>query len=74
MWQRLTNPDILIYLDLDFENLLRRRPKNHGGPERLAEQHQRLTHAYDHCDLYLDTSDQTPVEIQEKALAFLKNI
>lgn len=74
MWQRLTNPDILIYLDLDFENLLHRRPKTNGGPARLDEQHQRLSHAYDHCDLYLDTSNLTPVEIQEKALAFLEKI
>ena len=74
MWQRLTKPDILIYLDLDFENLLRRRPKNHGGPKRLAEQHQRLTHAYANCDLYLDTSNLTPVEIQEKVLVFLEKI
>ncbi|NHZ72544.1 MAG: hypothetical protein GWP17_05630, partial [Aquificales bacterium] len=71
MWQRRTKPDVLIYLDLDFDNLLRRRPKNHGGPKRLAEQHQRLTHAYEHCDLYLDTSDLSPIEIQEKVLAFL---
>jgi deoxyadenosine/deoxycytidine kinase len=74
MWQRLTSPDVLIYLDLDFENLQRRRPKNHGGPERLVAQHQLLTHAYEHCDLYVDTSDLTPVEIQEKVLAFLKKI
>jgi deoxyadenosine/deoxycytidine kinase len=72
MWQRLTKPDILIYLDLDFKNLQRRRPKNHGGPERLAEQHQRLIHAYKHCDLYIDTSDITPVEIQKKVFAFLE--
>lgn len=73
LWQR-SQPDLLIYLDLNFDALLLRRPKNHGGPERLAEQHQRLTHAYEHCDLYLDTSSLTPVEIQEKALAFLDKI
>ncbi|MCZ7674546.1 MAG: hypothetical protein M5U34_49175 [Chloroflexi bacterium] len=71
MWQRLTNPDILIYLDLDFENLQRRRPHNHGGPGRLAEQRQRLSHARTHCDLYLDTSNLSPATIQETALSFL---
>ncbi len=74
LWQRFSQPDVLIYLDLDFETLLQRRPKNHGGPERLAEQHHRLTHAYEHCDLYLDTSNLAPLEIQEKALAFLNKI
>lgn len=71
MWQRLTNPDILIYLDLDFENLQRRRPHNHGGPGRLVEQRQRLNHARTHCDLYLDTSNLSPAAIQETALSFL---
>jgi shikimate kinase len=74
MWQRLTQPDVLIYLDLDFENLQQRRPKNHGGPKRLAEQHHRLAHAYEHCDLYVDTSNLTPVEVQEKVLVFLGQI
>ncbi|MBE2223977.1 MAG: hypothetical protein IAF02_20720 [Anaerolineae bacterium] len=74
MWQRLTKPDLLIYLDLNFESLLRRRPKNHGGPERLAEQHQRLAHAYEHCDFYVDTSELTPEEIQEKVFSFLQKI
>lgn len=72
LWQR-SNPDLLIYLDIDFEALLHRRPKNHGGPARLAEQHQRLTHAYDHCDLYVDTSNLRPIEIQEKVFLFLEN-
>lgn len=72
MWQRLTHPDILIYLDLDFPALAKRRPVNHGGPTRLAEQQRRLTHAYAHCDLYLDTSDLTPEEVQTRVLAFLQ--
>ncbi|PIE81918.1 MAG: hypothetical protein CSA11_02045 [Chloroflexi bacterium] len=74
LWRRFSVPDVLVYLDLDFESLQQRRPQNHGGPERLAEQHQRLTHAYEHCDLYIDTSGLTPVEVQEKAFAFLEKI
>jgi shikimate kinase len=73
MWQRRTKPDVLIYLDLDFESLKQRRPKTHGGPSRLAEQHQRLTHAYQHCDLYIDTSDLTPGDILKKVFEFLKD-
>jgi len=74
LWLRFSTPDALIYLDLNFESLRQRRPKNHGGPERLAQQQQRLTHAYKHCDLYLDTSNLTPAEIQEKVFAFLEKI
>lgn len=72
MWQRLTDPDLLIYLDLDFPNLATRRPRTHGGPERLAAQHQRLAHAREHCDLYLDTSGLTPVEVLAQVLSFLQ--
>lgn len=71
MWQRLSRPDILIYLDLDLPALMRRLPTNHGGPERLAEQRRRLAHARAHCDFYLDTSHLTPEEVRAQVLAFL---
>jgi shikimate kinase len=71
MWQKLTQPDILIYLDVDYENVMVRRPKNPGSPERLAEQHQRLNHARQHCDFYLDTSAFTSAEVQAQVLTFL---
>lgn len=74
MWQRLTRPDILIYLDLDFANLAQRRPLNHGGPERLANQHHRLRHAHAHADFYLNTSELTPQEVQAQVLAFLQEV
>ena len=71
MWQRFTQPDILIYLDVDYPAIHRRRPKMSGGPTRLAEQHDRLAHARAHCDLYLDTSALTPTEVRNQVLAFL---
>ncbi len=72
MWQRLTRPDILIYLDVDYENSRLRVPHIDGGPGRLAEQHQRLAHAHQHCDMYLDTSGLTPAEVRQKVLSFLQ--
>jgi len=74
MWQRLSRPDILIFLDLDFANLARRHPHTHGGPARLADQHQRLRHARAHSDFYLDTSDLTPEEVRTRVLAFLQEV
>jgi chloramphenicol 3-O-phosphotransferase len=74
MWQRLTRPDILIYLDVDYAHARARRPYIDGGPQRLAEQQKRLAHARQHCDLYLDTSDLTAEEVRHKALAFLSII
>lgn len=74
MWQKLSQPDILIYLDVDYPNVVARRPKNPGPPERLEIQHERLAHARAHCDFYVDTSGLTPEEIQQKVLAFLREL
>jgi RNase adaptor protein for sRNA GlmZ degradation len=71
MWQQLTNPDVLIYLDVDDANILKRRPYVDSGPERLLEQRQRLSHARQHCDLYLDTSNLTLVQVRAQVLRFL---
>ncbi|MCP4426026.1 MAG: hypothetical protein GY803_16155 [Chloroflexi bacterium] len=74
MWQKITRPDILIYLDVDYENVVARRPRNTGGPQRLEEQQRRLAHARQHCDLYLDTSRLSLSQIQTRALAFLERL
>lgn len=71
MWQKLTQPDILIYLDVDYETVVARRPKNSGSSQRLDEQHQRLSHARQRCDFYLDTSNLSTVEVQNQVLSFL---
>lgn len=72
MWQKITQPDILIYLDVNYEMAAVRRPYTVGGPERLEEQHHRLAHARQHCNLYLDTSYLTVKEVQEQVFAFLQ--
>lgn len=71
MWQRISKPDLLIYLDVDYPNARRRRPYIDGGPGRIAEQKRRLAHARAHCDLYVDTNGLSPAEIRERVLAFL---
>ncbi len=74
MWQRITRPDVLIYLDVTYEDIMVRRPKFDFKPDDLVEQRRRLAHAREHCDLYLDTSDLTTAEVQQKTLAFLNNL
>jgi hypothetical protein len=71
MWQRISKPDVLIYLDVSYEVARARRPTLDGGPERLAVQHQRLAHARQHCHLYLDTSRLTPEQVQDQVFGFL---
>lgn len=73
MWQRFSQPDILIYLDINYESARQRRPHIDGGPERLEVQHRRLAHAREHCDFYLDTSNLTPHEVREAVFQFLSN-
>ena len=72
MWRRLSKPDVLIYLDVDYENALRRRPHQDGGAQRVADQNKRLAHAREHCDLYIDTNGLTLEEVRAEALAFLE--
>jgi adenylate kinase family enzyme len=65
MWQRITNPDYLIYLDVSWEVARQRRPTD-AGPKRWAEQHHRLRHARQHADLYIPTDGLTPDEVLER--------
>lgn len=71
MWQRLTNPDVLIYLDVDYPTAKNRRPNIDWGPERLVEQSHRLRHARQHCHLYLNTSTLNAAQVYEQVSHFL---
>ena len=74
MWQRITQPDLLIYLDVDYKNVRLRRPHIDGGPERLAEQHHKLRHAREWCDFYLDTSGLSVDEVETAVFTFLTTL
>lgn len=74
MWQRISNPDLLIYLDVDYSTTLKRRPHIDLGPQRVERQNERLSHAREHADFYIDTSSHTPEEIQAKVLSFLDGV
>jgi GTPase SAR1 family protein len=74
MWQHITQPDLLIYLDVDYKNARLRRPHIDGGPERIAKQHHRLRHARKWCDFYLDTSGLTVDEVKTAVFNFLATL
>lgn len=74
MWQRVGRPDILIYLDVNYEAIIARRPKFDFRPHDLVEQTDRLAHARQHCDFYLDTSSLTPEEVWRQTQAFLDGV
>ena len=72
MWQRLSRPDLLIFLDVDYPTARQRRPHIDGGPQRVAEQQKRLAHARQHADLVVDTRGKTPEDVYTAVADFLK--
>ena len=72
MWQRICQPDLLIYLDVNYETIRARKPHLDFQPEHLVEQNQRLAHARQHCQLYLDTNELSASEVQTQTLSFLE--
>ena len=71
MWQRITNPDVLIHLDVSLEAIQRRRTIDYGE-KYYQEQRRRLAHAAEHADLSILTDDLTPEEILARVLSFLE--
>jgi shikimate kinase len=72
MWKKISKPDVLIYLEVDFDNLIARWPKANFKPHDLLEQNRRLAHARAHCDLYLNTNQLNHEEVNKRALAYLE--
>jgi cytidylate kinase len=72
MWKRLTNPDILIYLDVSYENTIRRRQLDWTYKEYLEEL-RRLRHARQHADYYLDTNPLTFEEVIQVITSYIKS-
>lgn len=71
MWRRITNPDLLIYLDAKLGTIARRRRMS-WGERYLADERHRLRHARQHCDLYLPTDDLTEEQVLDRVVAFLE--
>ena len=70
MWRRITNPDLLIYLDAEWNTITRRR-RISWGERYLNDERHRLRHARQHCDLYLRTDALTEEEVLRQVLSFL---
>lgn len=70
MWQQLSKPETLIYLDASFE-VCSERKSLHWNREEYEEQVRRLAHARAHCDFYLATDELSPHQVLEETLEFL---
>ena len=70
MWQVITNPNVLIYLQCSFENSTTRRKLN-WLPADHKEQLGRLSHAREHADLIIDTDSLNAEDVLAHALDYL---
>jgi ATPase subunit of ABC transporter with duplicated ATPase domains len=72
MWQVITKPDILVFLESSFENSTSRRRLN-WQPSDHEEQQKRLSHAREHAQLIIDTNFMSAEAVLARALDYLKN-
>jgi deoxyadenosine/deoxycytidine kinase len=72
MWQVISKPDLLIFLDCSFENSTTRRKLN-WVPADHEEQQRRLSHARAHADLIINTNLLNSDEVLAHALTFLSD-
>ncbi|MEW5938510.1 MAG: hypothetical protein AB1750_02505 [Chloroflexota bacterium] len=72
MWKRISNPDLLIFLQASYPVCTARR-KLDWTEEEYAEQQRRLAHALEHADLIVDTDALTPDEVAARVLDFLES-
>jgi hypothetical protein len=70
MWEKITLPDILIYLNVSFLTTIQRSNLDWTILE-FQEQIFRLRHAYDHADLLIDTDKLSPETIEKMVVSFL---
>ncbi len=70
MWQRITRPDVLVFLDASHTETIRRKQLN-WSIEEYQEQHRRLLHARSHADVYIFTDGATPAETMQDVLKAL---
>jgi hypothetical protein len=71
MWQRITHPDLLVFLDASYAVTVARRSLDWRERDWL-EQQRRLVHAREHCDLYLMTDPLTPEQVLARVLSFVE--
>ena len=71
MWQRLTNPDILVFLDAAYLTTCQRRKLDWTEAD-WQEQQLRLSHARANADLYLDTDKLSIQEVLESVVKFFE--
>jgi ABC-type glutathione transport system ATPase component len=71
MWQRISRPDVLVFLDVSLPTVMRRKPRSDWTQAIFSEQRRRLAHARAHCDLYVSTDDLDAPEVLRQVITSL---
>jgi|SRR5215510_15519157 len=71
MWQIITKPGILIYLNVSFQ-ISTSRTKLNWEEKDYTEQLHRLSHAREHAHIIIDTDELTPEQVLQKVLDYLR--
>jgi deoxyadenosine/deoxycytidine kinase len=70
MWKKITNPDVLIYLEVSYPTTIQRRQLNWTLAE-YQEQLHRLRHARENASLVIQTDELTAAEVLQVVLSFI---
>jgi deoxyadenosine/deoxycytidine kinase len=70
MWKRLSNPDVLIFLEASYTTT-KQRKKFRWKEEEYQDQQHRLRHARVHADLHIETDDLNTDEVLAIVLKYL---
>jgi hypothetical protein len=73
MWLKLTNPKILVFLDVSFPVTLIRRHLDFWIESDYTEQQYRLRHARQHASLYIHTDPLNPDEIYLQVTRYIEH-
>jgi len=73
MWQRLSRPEALVYLDVSLEVIRCRRPADYDEGY-IQEQRRRLAHARQHCHIYVLTDALSIEDVSGRVLAELHKL
>lgn len=73
MWRRITNPDILVYLDASYPVTIQRRQLNWTKNEYQIEL-DRLKNALEHADIYIATDQLDLEQVYQLVLQKLENL
>lgn len=72
MWKRITNPDLLVFLQASYPVASRRRNLIWSEAEYL-EQQRRLAHARENADLFIDTDPLDPNQVLALTLGWIRH-